>query len=107
MPIQKRSIIMALLFALASICYGTARYYSPALAVYVVKQSLIQKAPSTKDSVLLQKRLDAMLSAAPDQKIRMEKLFRIYGYLEKVQRLTPEELDELLSIEKQGKSPVL
>jgi hypothetical protein len=77
------------------------------LVLYVVKQSLVQKAPSGKDSILLQERLQALLSATPDQKTQIEDLLRISGYLEKVQRLTPEELNELLSIEEPGKSPVL
>jgi hypothetical protein len=106
MSIQKRSIIMATLFVLASVFYGAAKYYAPSVALHVVKQSLIQKAPSGEDSILLQKRLDALLSTTSTPETRMEMLLRISGYLEKVQRLTPEELHELLSIEKQERSPV-
>jgi LAS superfamily LD-carboxypeptidase LdcB len=107
MTIQGRSIVMAALFVLASIFFGAAKYYSPSLVLHVVKQSLAQKAPSGRDSILLQERLQAFLSASPDQKTQMEELLRISAYLEKVQRLTPEELDELLSIEEPGKSSVL
>jgi hypothetical protein len=107
MTIQKRSIVMGALLAFASICYGAAKYYSPSLVLYVVKQSLIQKAPSGRDSILLQERLQALVSAAPNQKTLMERLLRISRYLEKVQHLTPEELDELLSIENADKTAVL
>ena len=79
--------------------YGTAKYYSPALVRYVVEQSLMQKAPSGTDPIWLRKRFYELLSAAPDQKAQMEKLLGISAYLEKIQRLTPEELNELVEVE--------
>jgi hypothetical protein len=97
MTIQKRSIVIAALFALASVFYGVARHYSPYLVLYVVEQSLAQKAPSGTDSNLLRARLHALLSVTPDQDAQMKRLLRISQYLEKVQSLTPEELDKLLA----------
>jgi len=107
MAIKKRSMIVAALGILALASYGIARYYSPALVLHVVEQSLVQKAPPGTDPVLIQKQLHSLLSAAPDQKSEMEKLLHISAYLEKVQRLTPEELDELMEITKPGTAPVL
>ena len=107
MTIQTRSMVVIALGILALGFYGTARYYSPALVLHVVEQSLTQKAPVGTDPILLRERLHALLSAAPDQKAKMEKLLGISGYLEKVQRLTPEELDELMAVEKPGIAPAL
>jgi hypothetical protein len=100
MSIQKRSIIVVVLFAFALTLYGAAKYYSPSLILYVVEQSLIQKAPAGTDTVLLQNRLRTHLSTISDQSAQMRRLLRISEYLEKVQHLTPEELDRLLAIER-------
>lgn len=89
-------MIAGALFAVASMLYGTARYYSPYLVLYVVEQALMQKAPPGMDPDLLHKRLRAFLLEAPDRSARMKRLLRISEYLEKTQTLTSEELDELL-----------
>ena len=98
MTIQKRSMVVIILGIAALASYGTAKYYSPALVLHAVEQSLIQKAPLGTDPARLQGRLHALLSSAPDKNARMEKLLGISAYLEKVQRLTPEELDELVAV---------
>lgn len=107
MTFQKRLMIAITLGILALASYGAAKYYSPALVLHVVEQSLAQKAPLGTDPILLQRRLHSLLSAAPDQKAQLEKMLQISAYLEKVQRLTPEELDELMEVEKPGAAPVL
>ena len=107
MTIQKRSMIAIILGILALASYGAAKYYSPALVLHVVEQSLVQKAPLETDPIFLRKQLHSLLSVAPDQKAKMEKLLQISAYLEKVQRLTPGELDELMEVEKSGTAPVL
>ena len=107
MPIQKRLMIMAVLFALALVLYGAAKHYSPSLILYVVEQSLAQKAPAGTDPILLRERLHALLSAIPDKGAQMERLLRISNYLEKVQSLTPDELKELVAVGKPGSSPAL
>ena len=107
MTIQKRAMVVVVLLAMASVFYGVARYYSPSLILYIVEQSLIQKAPSGTDMIRLRAHLHEVLSATPGQKAKMEKLLRISEYLEKVQILTPEELDRLMAIEKPGTSPAL
>ncbi|MBN1568942.1 MAG: hypothetical protein JXA73_13920 [Acidobacteria bacterium] len=100
MTIQKRLIVVGFLLAFAFALYGAAKHYSPSLVQYVVEQSLAQKAPSGTDLIHLHARLNAHLSAAPDPNSRMRLLLRISAYLEKVQILTPEELDEMLAPER-------
>jgi len=107
MTIQNRSKLMVGIFMLASILYGTAKYYAPPLILFVVEQSLAQKAPAGTDLIQLHERLHAYLSETPDQDVRMEKLLRISQYLEKVQQLTHEELNELIMVEKPETSELL
>jgi hypothetical protein len=101
MTVQKRLITACILLAFASILYGAGRHYSPALIRYVVEQSLIQKAPSGADPVRLQNRLRAILSKTPDRDAQTQRLLQISEYLEKVQCLTPEDLDRLMAPEKE------
>jgi hypothetical protein len=98
MTIRKRSLVMALLLVVAAVLYGAARHYSPFMVEYVVQQTLIQKAPSGTDRVSLNLRFRALLSAAPSNQVRMERLLRISEYLEKVQSLTPGELEDLMAV---------
>jgi len=93
-------MVLAGLLVLALAAYGAARRYSPALARYVVEQSLIQKSPvgaTEVDATEVSRRLDACLAAEPDGEARLQKLLWISAQLEKVQRLTPEEWDALLA----------
>ena len=93
MTIQKRAVIMSVLLALALILYCVARYYSPNLIHHVVEQSLIQKAPPHVDPPMARRRLESLLRAEPDKKARLHRLLKISEYLEKIQRITPEEWD--------------
>ena len=107
MKFQKRLMVVAALGIVALACYVTARHYSAGIVLYVVEQSLVQKAPPGTDPALLRERFHALLSGAPGPKARMEELLRISEALEKVQRLTPEELGELLGAEKSGTALIL
>ena len=100
MIIQKRSVVVGSLFVIASVLYGAARYYSPSLVLYVVEQSLIQKAPSGTNTSLIHERFRAHIFSAPDKTSRMERLLKISESLEKVQHLTFKQLDELLVVDK-------
>ena len=100
MAAQKRLIIACALVAFASILYGAGRHYAPSLIQYVVEQSLIQKAPSGTDPVYLQSRLRAILSKTPDRDAQTQRLLQISEYLERLQFLTPEDLDILMAPEK-------
>lgn len=97
MAIQKRLIVAAAILFFASILYVAGRHYSPLLIQYVVEQSLIQKAPASVDPGSLPARLHVVLSAIPDQSAKTRRLLRISEYLEKVQFLTPEDLDKLMA----------
>jgi hypothetical protein len=87
---------MIALLILALIVYGTAKFYSPSLVFFVAEQTLIQKAPPGTDHAQLRDRLRTLISAAPNQNAKMEELFRISAYLEKVQLLTPEQLNGVM-----------
>jgi hypothetical protein len=99
MGIKKRSIIVIMAFAFASVLYGVAEYYSSSIILYVTEQSLIQKAPAGTDPLQIHKQLSALLSTTPDHKAKMQMLLRISEHLEKIQRLAPEELNGLLANE--------
>jgi hypothetical protein len=106
MTIRKRSLVIGLLIVAASVFYGAAKYYSPVLVHYVVEQSLLQKAPSGSNAALIRARLHAFISAAPDRDSQMERLLRISEYLEKLQVLKLEQLDQLLGIDEPEKTGV-
>lgn len=98
MPIKKRFIVILMLFSLALAVYGLAELYAPSLVYFVVEQTLIEKSPPGTDTIRLHLQLSSLLSSAPDQNAKMEILFRISGYLEKVQSLTPVQLDEVMEV---------
>jgi hypothetical protein len=105
MAIQRRLMFVVALLVVALVLYGTGKYYSTLLVLHVVEQSLAQKAPAGIDSHQIRARLRAFLAEAPDQNKRMERMFRISEYLEKVQYLTHEELNELVPLEKSSVLP--
>ena len=107
MTIQRRLLFAVVLFAFVSVLYGVAKNYSPQLVLHVVEQSLIQKAPEGIDATQLCERLHAYLSATPEQNKQMKKLLRISEYLEKVQYLSSDELNELVPVETSIASPTL
>ena len=97
MTIRKRSLVLAVLLTAALIVFGTVRHYSPALIQHVVEQSLIQKAPGEVEAAMIRQQLEMCLNAEPDKQSRLRRLLQISAYLEKVQHLTPEEWNELLT----------
>jgi hypothetical protein len=107
MTIRKRSLVIASLFALASVLYGAAKYYSPSLVFFVVEQSLLQKAPSGIDPASIHEHLDACIAAAHDRNSQMQKMLQISEYLEKVQYLSLEQLDKLLTPDTAHRPPSL
>jgi hypothetical protein len=80
---------------LAMAVYGTARHYSLPLVAYVVEQALLQRTPAGVDPVSVRSRFDAFVAASPDRETRLERLFALSRYLEKVQVLSPQDLDSL------------
>ncbi len=89
-------MVTAVLASLAMTAYLTASYYSASLTAYVVKQALLQKLPQDADPDLVQSRFRKMLDTLPDRQARLRRLLTMSQYLEKLQQLTPRELDELL-----------
>jgi hypothetical protein len=96
MPFPRRLIVMAALAAVALTAYGTSRYFSASLITYVVEHALLQKLPPGADPIAVRGRFHGLMSELPDRRAKLEKLLFLSQYLEKVQRLTSRELDELL-----------
>lgn len=75
--------------------YGLAKSYSSAIVAYVVEQALIQKAPPEMGTPEVKARLKEAL-APLTRGDKLLKLLALSSYIEKVQKLTPAELDRLL-----------
>ena len=90
---------MGVIGAFGWILYGTAKINSPFLVEYVVEKTLIQKAPAGTDPVQIQESLQKLLAAAPNRTERLERLFLISSYLEKVQEVSPQALAGILDVE--------
>ncbi len=96
MPFRKRLWIVGILTMSGVLAYGTARHYSETLISYVVEQALLQKLPAGFDPAQSRDRFRDLLSSLPNHQARLEKLLSLSQYLEKLQTLTPQELDQLL-----------
>jgi hypothetical protein len=97
MSFRQRLTVMFFLLSIARAIYGASRYYSQLLIVFVVEHTLMQRLPGGSDPALLRHRVETLLAASPSQDIKMERLLNLSMHLEKIQVLTPGELDELLS----------
>jgi len=87
-------LCLAAVFFLAA--YGMTRHYSPALVAYVVSQTLIQKTPEGMSPTQVEKRFERLMAAIPPED-KLKKMLALSNYLEKVQKLTPAELERLLA----------
>ncbi len=105
MSFRKRAGIVSVLGIIALAVYGTARYYRHPLVVYVVEQSLIQKAPPGTDPTLIREHLRALLASIPDPDTRFARVLAISQEIEKLQALTPKELEQLLSVTARNPAP--
>jgi hypothetical protein len=99
MTFRGRMWVMGALIAAALAAYGTAKFYSPSLMIYVTEQTLIQKSPAGMDPESLHQRFHAYLSSLPDDEARLAAVMAISQYLEKIQQWPPQELDRLLKAE--------
>ncbi len=96
---KQRLLVLGLLIAAFLGVDGVARYYSPVIVAYVVEQSLIQKAPEGMSANAVKDRFESFMAAVgPEAKLL--KLFEISNYLEKVQKLTPVDMERLLTTQK-------
>ncbi len=66
------------------------------MVAYVVEETLIQKAPAGMDPHVLRSRLESRLAVCPDKATRLQRLMEIAQKLERVQTLTPEQLESVL-----------
>jgi len=98
MTIQKRSVVIGVIVIFFAMLYGAAKYNSPFLVEYTVEQTLIQKAPPGTDPIKIRQRLQELLIEAPDQQARIDLLFRISRYLEKVQALSLQDLADIMEV---------
>lgn len=92
---KRRAIVLGLLGVLFLAAYGVATHYSPAIVAYVVEQALVQKAPDGMSPDLVRERFEALLASTPTER-KMRVLLALSNYLEKVQKLTPVEMNRLL-----------
>jgi hypothetical protein len=99
MTFRHRVWMMGALTVAALAVYGTAKFYSPSLMIYVTEQTLKQKSPAGTDPEKVHLRLHAYLSSLPDSESKMAAVVAMSQYLEKVQQLSPEELNRLLEPE--------
>ena len=97
MTFKQRSMMLGGLVVMGTAIYGIARHYSPILVSFVVRQALVQRAPSGVTAQEVERRLDAHLRSFPGSEARLGRLLDMSQYLEKVQKLDLRELDELLS----------
>jgi hypothetical protein len=101
MTIRKKSAVLGLIVAFLLILYSAAKFNSSYLVEYVVGRTLIQKAPPGTDPAEIQEGLQKLLASAPTREEKLERLFRISAYLEKVQELSTPALAEIL----EGENP--
>ncbi len=92
----RRVAVLSFLILSFLLIYGIAKSYSYDIVAYVVEQALLQKAPDVIAAAQVRKRFETALESTPaDHKLL--KLMALSSYLEKVQKLTPAELDRLLA----------
>lgn len=96
MKLSRRLAVFFIVAALFLAAYAVGKHYSPLLVYYIVTEALIEKAPAGTDHAALRNRMAALRPAPGDGGESLMKLLAISQRLEKVQRLAPEELEEIL-----------
>jgi len=96
MKLAQRLGILGILAAMFLAAYGLGRLYSAALVAYIVEHALIEKSPAGTDPESIRKRLAARAPDSAGSEERLRRLLAISQRLEKVQKLAPVELDEIL-----------
>ncbi len=102
MSFRRRAAIVGLIAAVAAGVYIPARLHAYSLVIYVVEQSLIQKAPPGTDPAVIHERLGALLAAIPGRDAKLARVLAISQFVEKVQSLTPQDLEQLLTLTNAG-----
>jgi hypothetical protein len=96
MNLRRRLTVLVILAASFFALYGLGKHYSPALVRYVVIQALLEKAPAGTDPAWVSARVSALADSAPGREAGMARLMAISQQIEKIQRLTEEQMTELL-----------
>ncbi len=96
MTLRNRLATLGILGAVAIACYGTARYYSPAIVIFVVEQALLQKAPAALSSAAVEQKYRGLMESLPTRDDKLKRALILSQSLEKVQRLSQTQFDELL-----------
>ena len=96
MSLRQRTLVLAVLAAIASGAYGLALHYSPLIVYRVVEETLIQKAPDGITRSEIEKRLRSHLETATDGSSHLQKILVLSHHLEKTQKLRREDLERIL-----------
>ncbi len=88
--------MLGLMGVVAAGIYLAAKLCAGSIVAYVVEETLVQKAPPGTDPHLLRSRLESRLAACPDKASRLQRLMEIAQTLERVQALTPDQLESVL-----------
>lgn len=92
---NRRVAVLGFLILSFLLIYGIARSYSYDIVYYVVEQALLQKIPPGTGTSGVQERFKSALASTPPE-YKLLKLMALSSYLEKVQKLTSNELNRLL-----------
>ncbi len=96
---RRRIWATGMIFLLALSCYAALRKYSPALVAFVVEETLVRKAPDNADPGRVRSRFQRLISGCPDDAARLRMLLAVSQSLEKVQKLSELQLEQLLDKE--------
>lgn len=96
MTFRRRLCVISVILAFALITYGVARRYSATIVIYVAEQALLQKSPPGSNPVVIRQRFRAQLSVLPDEDARLKRALTLSQYVEKLQRLSNDQLESLL-----------
>jgi hypothetical protein len=102
MNLRRRLTVLAMLAASFLALYGLGRYYSPALVRYVVIQTLLEKAPAGTDPAWVRSRVTAIADASAEDMSATARMLAISQKIEKIQKLTAEQMRELLGADSGG-----
>jgi hypothetical protein len=86
-------LVLGMMGVIAAGAYLTAKLFSHSIVLYVVEETLVQKAPPGTDPFELRLRFRTRMAKCPDESSRRERLMAIAQTLEKTQRLTPDQLE--------------
>ncbi len=93
---RQRIAVLVFLILIYLVVVAISKHFSPAVVTYVVQEALIQKAPEGVSPAVVRERFEALLQAMPPEQ-KLIKMLDLSNYLEKVQKLTSAEMDQLMA----------